>query len=226
MENHRRVCWQSKPKVRKQASPSAPSRPSQASIASLYSHMKPHSLRCAAHRQGSTACMRCSRTATPGMLHAVEAMRSRMWIASASKHLSTVLHCQEPARHPPHLASKSEISPVGGVLSNTGRSGSATSPLEGCRQATGRHRAPRASERLLTRAGRVHSGVPCTNPAMAHDICGCLCQLRTRGVTIASCMWRAKPSGCLGRSLRNNCHIVVQSVFFTTVVKSGTCCDS
>lgn len=36
-----------------------------------------------------------------------------------------------------HLASNREISPVGGVLSNTGRSGSHASSLKGCKQASG-----------------------------------------------------------------------------------------
>ena len=36
-----------------------------------------------------------------------------------------------------HLASNSEISPVGGVLSKTGRSGSHVFSLEGCKQASG-----------------------------------------------------------------------------------------
>jgi hypothetical protein len=36
-----------------------------------------------------------------------------------------------------HLASNSEISPVGGVLSKTGRSGSHASSLKGCKQASG-----------------------------------------------------------------------------------------
>ena len=71
-----------------------------------------------------------------------------------------------------HLASKSEISPVGGVLSNTGRSGSHASSLKGCKQARGRQWWLRGSERLLGRCFSVRSGATCTDPATASDICG------------------------------------------------------
>jgi hypothetical protein len=95
VENHRRVCWQSRPKVRKQASPSAPSSPSHASMASLRDCSRRTRLAAVRARAYCDNASPVHGTITPLCLQAT-ARQPQVATASSRSTLDKV-HCREPA---------------------------------------------------------------------------------------------------------------------------------